>query len=117
VAAEKPAETPAGKAGGAEQLPGAKLLETKGCAACHTTDGTAKVGPTLKGIFSRTETVVTGKAEHQIAVDEEYLRRAITDPTADVVKGFAPLMPPMPLTKEELDAIVAYLKTLKAVAP
>ncbi len=93
---------------------GAELLKIKGCVACHTTDGTPRVGPTFKGIFGKTGTVVTDGKEREVVVDEEYLRKSIMEPMADVVKGFPPIMPPQKglITDEEVQQIIAYLKGL-----
>jgi cytochrome c oxidase subunit II len=93
---------------------GAKLFAEKGCAACHSIDGSPKVGPTLKGVFGHKVTVLTGGKEREIAADETYLRRSLVDPNADIVKGFPPIMPPQKdvLTDAEIDAVIEYLKTL-----
>jgi cytochrome c oxidase subunit 2 len=93
---------------------GEALVRDKGCIACHSLDGTARVGPSFAGIFGRKTTVVTDGREREIIVDEDYLRRSILDPTADIVKGFPPVMPPQGdvLTDEELDDIIQYLKEL-----
>jgi len=98
--------------GGNEQH-GHELLEKHGCLGCHSEDGTTKVGPTFKGIWGRSVTVVTTGAVRTIPVDEAYLRRSIREPGADVVKGFPPIMPPFSLKEEELKPIVDYLKGLK----
>ncbi|MFQ5510458.1 MAG: cytochrome c oxidase subunit II [Candidatus Krumholzibacteriia bacterium] len=94
---------------------GERLSGTKGCIACHSTDGSPLVGPTYKGLFGKTETVITDGDARKVVVDEEYLRRSILDPTADIVDGFQPLMPPMRglLSDDEVTALVEYLKTLK----
>jgi cytochrome c oxidase subunit 2 len=92
---------------------GLQLLREKGCLGCHTTDGSRKVGPTFKGIFGRKVSVMTNGKERDIIVDEEYLRRSIVNPGADIVKGYAPVMPTLPVTKDELQEIVTYLKELK----
>lgn len=91
-----------------------ELMKVKGCTACHSSDGTRLVGPSYKGIFGRTETVVTAGSERQVEVDEDYLRRSILEPEVDVVKGFPAVMPPMKdkLTDEQVTMIILYLKTL-----
>ncbi len=92
---------------------GPELLQTKGCLGCHTTDGTKKVGPTFKGLYGSTVTVLTEGKKRQVVADEEYLRKSVLEPAADIAEGYPNIMPKLPLSKEELDAIVEYLKTLK----
>lgn len=103
---------PAGKTDGLANE-GAELIQDKGCVACHTIDGTPKVGPTFRGLYGRTVTVVTSGEERVIPADEAYIIRSIKDPAADVVKGFPPVMPALQLTDGEIRAIVSYIKTLK----
>lgn len=100
----------------AKQKPdGAKLFQDKGCIACHSTDGSPKVGPTLKGIFGHQVIVLTAGVERQIKADEVYIRKSIVDPQADIVKGFPPVMPPQKglLSDQEIEALMDYLKRLK----
>ncbi len=93
---------------------GEALMRTKGCVACHSTDGTRLVGPSYKGLFGKTETVITDGKERDVLVDAAYIDKSIHDPNADKVKGFENMMmPPQTLTERELEQIVAYLKTLK----
>ncbi len=87
-----------------------RLLDTKDCLSCHSIDGEESIGPTFKGIYGRREKMVDGS---MVTADDAYLREAIIDPNAKVVNGFDPLMPKPELTKEEVDQIVEYLKTLK----
>ena len=91
---------------------GKKLVEDSGCLACHSLDGTAKVGPTLKGIYGRTIMLADGK---KVNADDNYLRESLLKPNAKVVKGFQPVMPTFKQTlkEEDIAAIIAYLKTLK----
>ena len=91
--------------------PGLALLEKHGCLGCHSTDGSAKIGPTFKGIWGRQTVVLTGGSERNITVDEPYLKKAIAEPNADVVKGFAPAMPPYQLEVGELNTVIDYFKT------
>lgn len=93
---------------------GRELLEKNGCLGCHSLDGAQKVGPTFKGIWGRSVTVVTGGAERTTTVDETYLKRAIREPGADLVTGYPPVMPPYPsLSDREVEEIVDFLKELK----
>ena len=92
---------------------GHELLEKHGCLGCHSLDGTPRLGPSFKGIWGRSVTVVSNNKEQTINVDDAYLLRSILEPNADVVKGFQPIMPPFTLKDEENREIVEYLKELK----
>lgn len=93
--------------------PGRGLLEKHGCLGCHSLDGKPGVGPTFKGLWGRSETVLTNGRERHITVDEAYLRRSLLEPNADVVKGFQPIMPSFSgvLKEEEIKEIVDYFRT------
>lgn len=95
------------------KLRDAQLLKEKGCIACHSIDGTPSVGPTLKGIFGKSVVVLSKGKERMLVSDEEYLRKSIMEPNADLVKGFPPLMPPAKLSDEEINQIINYIKGLK----
>lgn len=100
---------PAAAGGSAQALAdlGKTLAAAKGCVACHTVDGSPRVGPTWKGLYGKMETMADGSTAK---VDEAYLRAFIRDPTARVVKGFSPIMPHFDLSDQELTALVAYIK-------
>lgn len=91
---------------------GKALFDSSGCSGCHSIDGSAKVGPTLKGLFGSTVELANGK---KVTADEEYLRESLEEPNEDVVKGFQPIMPTFrgQLKPEEIAALVEYMKTLK----
>jgi cytochrome c oxidase subunit 2 len=56
--------------------------------------------------------VVTSAGE--VTADDAYLKESILKPQAKIVKGFeAAQMPPYTLSDPELDALIAYMKTLK----
>ena len=92
---------------------GMKLLQDKGCLGCHSADGPAKIGPTFKGLWGRSVTVLVNGRERELVADEAYIRKAVLQPQAEVVKGYPPIMPEFPLKSEELDAIITVLKDLK----
>jgi cytochrome c oxidase subunit 2 len=96
------------------QLPGVKLMEAKGCLVCHRLDGTSAAGPSLLGIFGTKVTVVEGGKEKEVVADEDYLRRALLQPSKEIVKGYADVMPPVPnLTEQDLQTMIETLKALK----
>lgn len=100
--------------GGAAKIDGKKLAAEKGCLGCHSLDGSPGVGPSFKGIMGRSQLVVTKGAERTITVDDAYLKLSLVDPPADVAKGFQPIMPPFAnLKKEELEALVEFIKAVK----
>ncbi|MBX9766749.1 MAG: cytochrome c oxidase subunit II [Bdellovibrionales bacterium] len=94
---------------------GKDLLTAKGCVACHSVDGSAKVGPTFKGIWERKRAFEgDGTA---IATSIEYLSESILNPQAKIVAGYknAGVMPSFQgqVTPEEINQISEYMKTLK----
>jgi cytochrome c oxidase subunit 2 len=96
-----------------EMKTGEKILEAYNCLDCHTTDGKTMDGPTFKGLYGSRVTVTTKGKERTLLVDEDYLRRSIVDPQADIVKGYSDIMPVTPVKPEDLEAIVAYIRTLQ----
>ena len=97
----------------ATKMDGKKVLEEKGCLGCHTTDGSKKIGPTFKGLYDSQVTVSTNGKERNVKADEDYLRKSIMEPKADIVKGYPDIMPAVPVKPAELDVIVEYMETLK----
>jgi cytochrome c oxidase subunit 2 len=89
---------------------GRKLFDEKGCSACHSDDGSAGVGPTVKGLWGKTEKLVGGGTA---TVDENYVRESIVTPARKIVAGYEDMMPPMPLEEQEMLAVIAYLQSLK----
>ncbi len=91
---------------------GAQLYVTKACATCHTLTGAASVGPTWKGIYNNSVKLSDGSSA---VVDDNYLRESILSPNAKIVAGYQPVMPTFQgiLSDREIDALIAYIKTLK----
>ena len=94
---------------------GKRLYTSKGCVACHSLDGSKKVGPSFKGVYGHEVEVFTNGKLRKIKVDDAYLKRSILKPKADLVKGYekgAPMVT-VPIKPEEADALVAFIKSLK----
>jgi cytochrome c oxidase subunit 2 len=87
---------------------GRKVFQRNACISCHTIAGTVatgRFGPDLTHLASR-DTIASGAVSNTQA----NLREFVEDPA-----HFKPgaLMPPMHLNNHELDAVTAYLITLK----
>ncbi len=56
--------------------------------------------------------MVTDGVEREITVDDEYIRRSLLQPNADVVVGYQPQMPAMgnQLDEEDIQLIIDYIK-------
>jgi cytochrome c oxidase subunit 2 len=88
------------------------LLRGKACLACHSIDGSPMVGPTFKGLFGSRQSLLIDGERRSAAVDAALLRRAIRKPGSVQVLGYPPIMPPASLSDDELEAVVAYLRSL-----
>lgn len=90
-------------AAGASEGPAAEGAEVfkKNCSACHLTDSTAtKIGPGLKGVFKAAKFPISGSP-----VSEENFRKQLQKP-------FNKMPPFGHLPSEQVEALIAYLKTL-----
>ena len=109
VAGQQPASGPAAAGGDARVQEGRQEFVRNGCIACHTIaelpQARGVLGPNLSRVGSRT-TIASGL----FANTADNLRRWIHN--APAVKPGA-LMPPSLLPDSELDALVAYLQSLK----
>jgi cytochrome c oxidase subunit 2 len=91
---------------------GRKLYQVRGCQQCHSVDGSAKIGPSFRGIYGEPQALSDGS---KIVVDENYIRESILEPQAKVVAGFEPVMPTYQgrLKDAEIDALIQYIKSLE----
>jgi mono/diheme cytochrome c family protein len=81
---------------------GGQLFESEGCSGCHTlaaAGSTATTGPVL-------DSALKGQSK-------QFISTSITDPNADIAKGFQPNVMPQTfgqsMTPEQLNALVEYL--------
>jgi cytochrome c oxidase subunit 2 len=93
---------------------GEKVFAELGCSTCHRSDSQGR-GPNLQGVFGKPVQLEDGRT---VTADENYLRECILDPGAKRVKGFQPIMPTFQglVSEEQLNAIIAYVKSLSPAA-
>lgn len=89
---------------------GAELARTHACATCHGANGEGGFGPAWRGLAGSEVELSDGRT---VVADTEYLRRAITDPAAELRAGYTVPMPEVSATDEEVDALVAYVESYR----
>ena len=101
--ARQAAQTPEGR--------GQALVAASGCSACHSINGSPGVGPTWSGLFGSQVKLSDGST---VTADEAYIHESIKAPQAKIVAGFeTQLMPTYGFTDDQINDLVAYIKTLK----
>lgn len=97
---------------------GQTLYQQYGCVACHSNDGSARVGPTFKGLFGSQVTLTNGTT---LTADDAWLQQCITHPDTQTVQGYesglmgsaiAPYQSQI-ATDSNLAALEAYIQSLK----
>ena len=91
---------------------GRTVAETNGCLACHSLDGSQVVGPTWQGLWGRSEKLADGSI---VTVDEAYVRESIVNPAAKIVDGFAPVMLAYELPEDDMQTLLAFLRSTVSV--
>ena len=91
---------------------GEALAKANGCAGCHSVDGTQSPnGPTWFGLSGSEVTLSDGTT---VTADDGFIFESIKDPQAKIVAGFeTQLMPDFGLSDEQINDLVAYIKTIK----
>ncbi|MBV7569314.1 cytochrome c oxidase subunit II [Pseudomonas sp. PDM27] len=87
---------------------GQRLAGSIGCLACHSVDGNKGVGPSWQGLYGKTETLAD---DTSVKVDEGYIKDSVLHPNAKIVKGYAAVMPALAPSDEELNALIAFIKS------
>lgn len=97
---------------------GGRIYSRRGCNACHSLDGLAGTGPTWKGLCGSDHKFTDGSSltvDCDSAEGKNYIKQSILEPNAKIVAGFAGGMPSFQgqLEDKHIDALIAYMKTLK----
>lgn len=91
---------------------GRRIYDRKGCNSCHSLDGSAKTGPSFKGLYGKTESITGGPS---LTVEDNYIRESILEPNAKVVQGYSPQMPSFAgqLDDKQITALIEFIKAQK----
>lgn len=88
---------------------GLEIAQSNGCASCHGSDFGGAAGPTWKGLAGSVRKLTDGT---EVVAGREYLIRAIMEPDAQVVRGYALMMPMNGLDAAEVEKIVDYIEEI-----
>ena len=89
---------------------GQKLYAAKGCIACHAIDGDRQQPcPNWLGLYGTERLLTTGDT---VIADETYIANSITNSWDQIVQGYGKTMPPYNFPEQEVQALVAYVKSL-----
>ncbi len=94
---------------------GESIVKTAGCLACHTIDGTKLIGPTYLNLYGSQVTIIRDGKEMTVTANDEYLKKCITTPNVDNVKGYPTTLMQSyrsTLSDDDIAKIIEYFKTL-----
>ena len=90
---------------------GEMFYNQRGCAQCHSINGTIITGPSWRDMFGSTVPLADGTS---VLADENYVRESILEPAAKIHRGFPNVMPSFKgaLKDEDIDAIIWFMKSI-----
>ena len=91
---------------------GKDVFERKGCNACHTVDGSPRIGISMAGIWGKEAKLVDGTTR---VVDASFIYDALDKPTRIRRDGYPPTMPIFTgmIKPDEIEALTLYIESLK----
>ena len=91
------------------------FMNKLGCASCHA-GGANQRGAVLEGVYGHEVELTNGQT---VIADDQYIRNSILNPASQIVEGYQPIMPTFKgqVTEEQLNQLVAYIKSLTPGAP
>ncbi|MNN69539.1 hypothetical protein D3C81_1853310 [compost metagenome] len=66
------------------------------------------MGPSWQGLYGHRVTLADGS---EVEADDAYLKESVLAPAAKLVQGYAPVMPAFTPSEQELDALIAFIKS------
>ena len=98
--------------GGVNAVSGKRVFNAMACGTCHSLDGSKSHGPSLLGLHGK-QRQLKG-VDKPVVADDAYILESIRTPNAKVVEGYPEnYMPPYQLEKEQYQALLLYIKSIK----
>ena len=99
----------------AENSPESKgfdIFTRMACNACHSTDGSLKLGPSIKNQYGKEILHTDGTV---MIINDDYIKESLIDPLKYIAEGYTPIMPSYrPVLKDkDIEYLIAYIKALK----
>ena len=97
---------------GSPEYKGQDIFVRMACNACHSLDGSLKLGPTIKNQYGKEILHTDGTI---MIIDDDYIRQSLIDPLKHIAEGYTPIMPSYKpvLSDEDVKYLIAYIKALK----
>ena len=97
---------------GSPEYKGQDIFNRMACNACHSVDGSLKLGPTIKSQYGKNILHTDGSI---VIIDDKYIRESLIDPLKYIAEGYTPIMPSYKpvLSDEDIENLIAYIKALK----
>ena len=91
---------------------GLDIFTRMACIACHSVDGSLKLGPTIKSQYGKEILHTDGSV---MIINDDYIRESLINPLKHIAEGYTPIMPSYKpvLNEEDIANIIAYIKALK----
>ena len=91
---------------------GQEVFNRMACNACHSVDGSLKLGPTIKNQYGQTIRHTDGSV---VIIDDQYIRESLIDPLKYIAEGYTPIMPSYKpvLSEEDIENLISFMKAIK----
>ena len=97
---------------GTPEHKGQEVFNRMACNACHSVDGSLKLGPTIKSQYGKNILHTDGSI---VIIDDQYIRESLVDPLKYIAEGYTPIMPSYKpvLSDEDIENLIAFMKAIK----
>ena len=91
---------------------GFDIFNRMACNACHSIDGSLKLGPSMKNQYGKEIRHIDGTI---VIIDDNYIRESLVDPLKQIVEGYTPIMPSYKqvLSETDITYLITYIKSIK----